>query len=88
MGVKAAERQLSERIRDFFHAHLKTVAPAISPNDESNFAYLLARVEADRKGDWKKKHAFELTRCTSKSSVTSWVKFREGLLQSGDERFH
>ena len=54
MGVKAAERQLSERIRDFFHAHLKTVVPAISPNDESNFAYLLARVEADRKGDWKK----------------------------------
>jgi hypothetical protein len=54
IGVKAAERQLSERIRDFFEAHLKSSAPASSPNDESNFAYLLARVEADRKADWKK----------------------------------
>src|ERR1017187_6759252 len=53
-GAKAAERQLAERIRDFFDTHLKTVTPIISPNDESNFAYLLARVEADRKGDWKK----------------------------------
>jgi len=54
IGVKAAERQLSERIRDFFETHLKSSAPAASPNDESNFAYLLARVEADRKADWKK----------------------------------
>jgi integrase len=54
MGAKAAERQLSERIRDFFDTHLKAVATAVSPNDQSNFAYLLARVEADRKGDWKK----------------------------------
>lgn len=53
-GAKAAGRQLAERIRDFFDTHLKTVTPIISPNDESNFAYLLARVEADRKGDWKK----------------------------------
>jgi hypothetical protein len=30
------------------------VVPVISPNGESNFAYLLARVEADRKEDWKK----------------------------------
>jgi hypothetical protein len=57
IGVKAAERQLSERIRDFFHTHLKTTTPAISPNDESNFAYLLARVEADRKADWKRNTA-------------------------------
>jgi integrase len=54
MGAKAAEHQLSQRIRDFFDTHLKTVAPVISPNDESNFSYLLARVEADHKGDWKK----------------------------------
>jgi integrase len=54
MGAKAAEHQLSERIREFFATHIKTVAPTISPNNESNFAYLLARVEADRKGDWKK----------------------------------
>ena len=54
IGVKAAEHRLSERIREFFDAHLATVAPAITPNDESDFAYLLARVEADRKGDWKK----------------------------------
>src|SRR5579863_569675 len=54
IGVKAAEHQLSERIREFFDTHLKTLAPAITPNDESNFTYLLARVEADRKGDWKK----------------------------------
>ena len=54
IGVKAAEHQLSERIREFFDTHLKALAPAITPNDESNFTYLLARVEADRKGDWKK----------------------------------
>jgi hypothetical protein len=54
MGAKAAERQLSERIRDFFKTHLKTFAPTISPNEESNFVYLLARVETDLKGDWKK----------------------------------
>ena len=54
IGVKAAEHQLSERIREFFDAHLAKVAPAITPNDESDFAYLLARVEADRKGDWKR----------------------------------
>ena len=54
IGVKAAEHQLSGRIREFFDTHLKTLAPAITPNDESNFTYLLARVEADRKGDWKK----------------------------------
>jgi integrase len=57
IGVKAAERQLAERIRDFFHTHLKATVPAISPNDESNFAYLLARVEADRKADWKRNTA-------------------------------
>lgn len=53
-GTKAAERQLSERIREFFDTHVKTGGPVASPNDESNFGYLLARVEADRKGDWKK----------------------------------
>jgi hypothetical protein len=31
MGVKAAER-----IRDFFETHLKSSAPAASPNDESS----------------------------------------------------
>jgi integrase len=54
MGAKAAEHKLSERIREFFDTHIKTVALAISPNNESDFAYLLARVEADRSGDWKK----------------------------------
>src|ERR1051326_6793906 len=48
------EKSHDERIRDFFETHLKSSAPAASPNDESNFAYPLARVEADRKADWKK----------------------------------
>src|SRR6266852_9634288 len=54
MGGKAAERLLAERIRDFFETHLKTVIPVVNPNDDSTFAYLLARVEAERRGDWKK----------------------------------
>jgi hypothetical protein len=33
IGANAAEHQLSQRIRDFFDTHLKTVAPVISPND-------------------------------------------------------
>lgn len=54
MGTKAAERLLAERIRDFFETHLKTVIPVVNPNDDSTFAYLLGRVEAERRGDWKK----------------------------------
>jgi hypothetical protein len=52
IGANAAEHQLSQRIRDFFDTHLKTVAPVISPNDESNFSYLLARVETDHKREF------------------------------------
>jgi hypothetical protein len=29
IGVKAAERELAERIRDFFHIHRKATVPAI-----------------------------------------------------------
>jgi hypothetical protein len=87
IGVKAAEHQLSERIRKFFDTHLKTLAPAITPNDESNFTYLLARVEADRKGDWKKngshqRHVFQ------DPSREAWPHSCQGLRQSGDEGVH
>ena len=54
IGKKAAERRLHERIRDFFETHLKTAIAVVNPNYDSNFAYLLARVEADRRGDWRK----------------------------------
>ena len=54
IGTKGAERLLAERIRDFFETHLKTVVPVVNPNDDSTFAYLLAKVEAERRSDWKK----------------------------------
>jgi hypothetical protein len=46
IGVKTGQRQLAERIRDFFQTHLKAAAPAISPNEDTNFAYLLGRGNA------------------------------------------